>query len=90
MKWLFFPLIYAESNDLVKIVVCNLVSGIHMTFYIMTKGYSVWNMTKLTRSELNECDIFSNGNNLGKITTFLIGLGYAFGETFLYKSSHYH
>ena len=38
---IFSPREKLVCSDLVKFVMCSLVSRVHMTFYILTKGYTV-------------------------------------------------
>ena len=55
-----------DKSDLVKFVMCTLVSRLHMTFYIITNGYPVpgnqgthakLNQIKKVRNSLPEADL---------------------------------
>ena len=49
--------------DLVKFVMCALVSMVHMTFYILTKGYIVFG-NQGTHDKLNQIELICSQKNV--------------------------
>ena len=55
--------------DLVKLGMCTLVSKVHMTFYILTKGYTVYG-NQGTHDKLNQIQYLHTVEQLHTVPSF--------------------
>ena len=60
-----------DKTDLVKFVMCFLVSRVHMTFYILTKGNTV-PANQGTRDKLNQISLLAIVNKKDKLQNWLL------------------